>query len=133
VAYDAHVNARSLALFGSVVRGAWGLGALAAPEPMRKAQLTGGLGLDLPDARLYVRGFGGHQLLIAGFTIAALRSDELLRPALVLSALLDGFDIASAVAEIPARGGPDRTTVAGIVFSGGGALTFLAALRALDR
>ena len=82
------MDARSLALAGSIVRGAWGLGALAAPGAMRKAQLTGGgPDLDRADARLYVRGFGGHQLLIAGFTIAALRSDELLRPALVLSVL----------------------------------------------
>jgi hypothetical protein len=126
------MDARSLALAGSIVRGAWGLGALAAPKTMRKAQLTGGPDLDRADPRLYVRGFGGHQLLIAGFTIAALRSDELLRPALVLSLLLDGLDIASAVAEIPARGELDRTLTAGIVFSGTGALAFAAALRALE-
>jgi hypothetical protein len=127
------VEARSLAIAGSVLRGAWGLGALAAPMAMRRAQLTGGPDLDRPDARLYVRGFGGHQLLLAGFTIAAARSDELLRPALVLNVLLDGLDIASAVAEIPARGAADRTLVAGILFSGVGALTFAAALRSLDR
>jgi hypothetical protein len=125
------MDARSLALVGSLVRGAWGIGALAAPKAMRSAQLTGGRDLDRPDARLYVRGFGGHQVLMAGFTIAALRSDDLLRPALVLDVLLDGLDIASAVAEIPARGELDRTLTAGIVFSGVGALTSLAALRAL--
>jgi hypothetical protein len=47
------MDARSLALAGSIVRGAWGLGALAAPGAMRKAQLTGGgPDLDRPDARL---------------------------------------------------------------------------------
>jgi hypothetical protein len=127
------VNPRSLALVGSLVRGAWGFGAFAAPAAMKRAQLTGGEGLNLPDARLYVRGFGAHQALIAGFTLAALRSDELLKPALVLSVLLDALDMASAAVEVPARGGIDPTLVGGIAFSGAGALTFLAALRALDR
>jgi hypothetical protein len=49
-----------------------------------------------------------------------------------MSALLDTVDIASAVAEVRARGGVDRTLAAGIVFSGAGLATFVAALRALD-
>ena len=126
------MEARSLALLGSAVRGAWGLGAFAAPDAMNRAQMTGGPDLALPDARLYVRGFGAHQVLVAGFTIAATRARHLLRPALVLSALIDALDIASAVAEVRARGGPDQTLVAGIVFSGAGLATFVAALRALD-
>jgi hypothetical protein len=126
------VEARSLAVLGSLVRGAWGAGAFAAPEAMRGAQLTGGPDLERPDARLYVRGFGAHQVLIAGFTIAATRSRGLLRPAVVLSALLDGVDIASAVAEVRARGGLDRTVAGGIVFSGAGLALGVAALRALD-
>jgi hypothetical protein len=127
------VDARSLALLGSAVRGAWGAGAFAAPEAMRSARMTGDSpDLDLPDPRLYVRGFGAHQLLVAGFTIAATRSRRLLRPALVLSTLLDAVDIASAVAEVRARGGADQTTVAGIVFSGSGLALFAAALRRLD-
>ena len=127
------MEARTLAVAGSLVRGAWGAGAFAAPAAMARAQLIGGPDLQLADPRLYVRGFGAHQLLVAGFTVAATRSDALLRPALVLSALLDAVDIASAVAEIPARGGLDRSLASGIVFSGGGLALFAAALRALDR
>jgi hypothetical protein len=101
---------------------------------MRRAQLTGAAAdPDLPDPRLYVRGFGAHQVLAAGFTLAALRSDDLLRPALVLTLMLDGVDIASAVAEVAARGGVDRTLAGGLVISGAGALIFGAALRELDR
>ena len=126
------MDARSLALAGSLIRGAWGAGAYAVPGRMRRLELTGGPDLDRPDARLYVRGFGAHQVLVAGFTIAALRSERLLRPAIVLSLLLDGVDVASAVAEATARGRLDRTLAGGIVFSGGGAALFAAALRALD-
>jgi hypothetical protein len=126
------VDARSVAVLGSLVRSAWGLGAFAGPDSMRRAQLTGGPDLDLPDARLYVRGFGAHQVLIGGFTLAATRSRHLLRAALVMSALLDSVDIASGVAEARARGGLDRTLAGGIVFSGAGLALFVAALRALD-
>jgi hypothetical protein len=127
------VDARSLALLGAALRGAWGVGAFAAPKAMGNAQLTGGPDLDLPDPRLYVRGFGAHQVLIAGFTLAALGSDDLLRPALLLNVLLDGVDIASAAAEVAARGRVDRTLAGGFAISIGGGLMFLAALRALDR
>ena len=128
------MEARTLALLGSAARGAWGLGAYATPHAMTRAQLTGGPDLDLPDPRLYVRGFGAHQVLIAGFTtFAATRSPSLLRPALALSALLDAVDIASAAAELRARRGADRTVVGGIVFSGGGLALSAGALRALRR
>jgi len=50
-----------------------------------------------------------------------------------MSALLDGVDIASAVAEVRARGGVDRTLAGGLALSGAGVVTFLAALRALER
>jgi hypothetical protein len=134
-AYDACVSTRSLILLTSAVRGAWGLGAFAAPGAMRRSRLVGtDPDLELPDPRLYVRGFGGHQVLIAGFTIAALRSDErMLRHGLLLSVLIDGLDIASAVGELAARRQLDPTPAAGIVFSGGGALSNIALLRALDR
>lgn len=127
------VEARSLALVGSLLRGTWGAGAYAAPAAMRRLQLTGGADLDRPDARLYVRGFGAHQVLAAGFTLAALRSPRLLRPALAMNVLLDGVDVASAVVELRARGGVDRTIAGGIGISAGGAVIFAAALRALER
>jgi hypothetical protein len=127
------VGARALAGIGSALRAAYGLGAFAAPGAMGRARLTG-RDLDAPDARLFVRGFGAHQLLIAGFTaFAALRDEELLRPALVLSLLLDAVDVASAAAEVPSRGRIDLTLAGGFAISGGGMALFALALHGLDR
>jgi hypothetical protein len=121
-----------LTLVGTVLRAAYGVGAFAAPGAMARAKLTG-QELDRPDPRLFVRAFGAHQALAAGFTVAAMRSDDLLRPALLLNVLLDAVDIASAAAEVPARGGVDRTLAGGFVISSAGLGIFAAALRSLDR
>jgi hypothetical protein len=50
-----------------------------------------------------------------------------------MNVLLDSVDIASAVAEVPARGGVDRTLAGGVVLSGAGVAIFATALRALGR
>lgn len=88
---------------------------------------------DHPDARLFVRGFGVHQILAAGITLAALDDDDRLRDALLLSLLVDVSDIAAAAAEAQARGAVDRGLISGFAISGAGAAIFAAALRALDR
>jgi len=126
------VGARGITVLGSVFRLAYGVGAFAAPRAMERARLAAQTD-DRPDPRLLQRAFGAHQALAAGFTLAALRSEDLLRPAILMSALLDGVDIASAVAEVRARGGVDRTLAGGLALSGTGVVTFLAALRALER
>ena len=120
------VGARGITVLGSVFRLAYGVGAFAAPRAMERARLAAQTD-DRPDPRLLQRA------LAAGFTLAALRSEDLLRPAILMSALLDGVDIAPAVAEVRARGGVDRTLAGGLALSGAGVVTFLAALRALER
>jgi hypothetical protein len=126
------VGARGLTVLGSVFRLAYGVGAFAAPRAMEQARLAAQTE-DRPDPRLLQRAFGAHQVLVAAFTLAALRSDGLLRPAIALSALLDGADTAAALAEVRARGGVDRTLAGGLAVSGAGVVTFVAALRALER
>jgi hypothetical protein len=124
------MTARLLMLGASAVRLAVGAGYLLAPARMAAARLapeTEGH----PDARLFVRGFGGHQLVTAAMTLAATRTTELVRPALVLSLLIDLFDVTSAGLEIRARGRSDTPLVEGIAFSGAGLVSSAVALRAL--
>jgi hypothetical protein len=75
---------------------------------------------DRPDARLFVRGFGGHQLVTGALTLASAGARRLVRPALVLNLLIDALDVTCAVLEVRARGRADRNLVAGIALSGAG-------------
>ena len=90
-----------------------------APSPMAKSKFAPSTE-DSPDPRLLLRGFGGHQLMVAAFSLAALRSERLVRPALALNLMIDGFDAASAVLEIRPRGGVDGVVAGGIALSGAG-------------
>ena len=119
-------------LAGTGVRLAYGAGALFAPSRMASS----GLAPDThgrADPQLLLRAFGGHQLLIGGFTLVALRSRRHARTAAALSLLIDAFDVTSAVLELRSRGAVDETVGGGIVLSGSGMLTFAAALRGLRR
>jgi hypothetical protein len=123
---------RVLMLGGTALRLAYGAGSLLAPAKMVSTELAPDThGLD--DPRLLLRAFGGHQLLIGGFTLAVLRRPRLARTAARMSLLLDALDVGSALLELRARGRADQTVVGGIALSGAGVLTFAAALRALER
>jgi hypothetical protein len=121
--------ARLLMVGGSLVRIAYGAGALLAPAEIVAAQFAPDT-QGLPEPRLLLRGFGGHQLVTGALTLAAMRSPQLARGAAALSLLIDAFDVSSALLELRARGHIDRTLIGGFALSGSGIITFAAALRA---
>jgi hypothetical protein len=126
------VDARLAMLGGSVVRIAYGLGALLAPARM----VAVGLAPDtheLADPRLTLRAFGGHQLVVGCVTLSAIGSCRLARRAAALSLAIDALDVTSAVVEQRVRGGRDRTVLGGCAISGAGVLTFAGVLHALGR
>jgi hypothetical protein len=125
-------SARTLIFTGSAFRIVYGVGALLAPSRMVSARFAPDTH-DLPDPRLLLRAFGGHQLTTGCLTLTAMRSPRLARPAALLSLLIDAFDVSSAILEQRARGHSDQTTVGGIAISGTGVIVFAAALRALAR
>jgi hypothetical protein len=113
---------------GSAFRIAYGAGALLTPTRMVSARYAPDTH-DLPDPRLLLRAFGGHQLATGCLTLAAAtRSRHLARAAALLSLLIDAFDVSSAVLEQRARAHSDQTTVGGIAISSTGVIVFAAAL-----
>ena len=115
-------------LIGSAVRIAYGAGALLAPARMVSAHYAPDTH-ELPDPRLLLRAFGGHQLVTGCLTLAATRHPKLARPAAVLSLLIDTLDVSAAALEMRARGQNDQTITVGFVISGAGIVTFAAAVR----
>ncbi len=65
-------SARAVLLCGSLVRVAYGVGALLAPARMVSSGYAPDTH-DLADPRLLLRAFGGHQLVTASLTLASLR------------------------------------------------------------
>jgi hypothetical protein len=124
--------ARLLILAGTAVRLAYGAGALLSPSRMVAARLAPGTD-GRPDPRMTLRGFGGHQLVVAAFTLATVGSPRLVRSALVLNMLIDALDVTAAALELRVRGRADRTLIGGIALSGTGIVAFALALRALNR
>jgi hypothetical protein len=61
-----------------------------------------------------LRGFGGAQSGIAIFTLATARTKAGARPALLLNALVDGFDAMVSTLEIKDRGGIDPVAAGGV-------------------
>jgi hypothetical protein len=123
------VSRRSLIFVNGVVRLGWGLGALLEPSAMATARFVPDTETR-PDARLFVRGFGAHQVGAAVLALGALSRPRLERPAMVLAVALDVVDMVSAVVEARARGRLDADTAGGFVFSATGAASAAAALRA---
>ncbi|HYB23186.1 MAG TPA: hypothetical protein VED41_05280 [Solirubrobacteraceae bacterium] len=126
------VSARALLLAGSLVRIAYGVGALLTPARM----VSAGLAPDthaLAEPRLTLRGFGGHQLIVGALTLAATRAAAPARRAATLSLLVDTFDIVSTVLEQHARGERDATVTRSYRLSGAGMATFACARWVLRR
>jgi hypothetical protein len=118
---------RHLILANSLVRLAYGVGALLAPSAMAAAGFVPeveGRG----DARLFVRGFGAHQIGVAALGLASLGQRELERPAMALAVAIDVLDMASAVAEGSDRGQMEADVIGGFLFSSMGAASAAAAL-----
>lgn len=114
----------------SAIRVAYGVGSMLAPAAMTQARLAPSTERS-PEPRLLLRAFGGHQLMVAAFSLAALhRNPHLRRPALALNLMIDCLDVASVTLEIRPRRGVDSTLTGGIVLSGAGAAAALIGLLA---
>jgi hypothetical protein len=83
---------------------------------------------ELPEARLFIRGFAAHQIAVALVGLASLIQRDLRRPGMLLAAATDFTDIVSAGVEATARGCLDSDLRDGIVFSSAGLVSALAAL-----
>jgi len=122
------MSRRDLVALNGLVRLGYGLGALLAPSTMASLRFVPDTERR-PDARLFVRGFGAHQIGAAALALGALRRPRLERPAMMLAVALDAVDMLSAVVEARARGRLDPDTAGGFAFSASGAATAAAALR----
>jgi hypothetical protein len=123
---------RSLLLGNCIFRFSYGVVALVAPSTSARARLVPDTE-ERPDARLFIRGFGSHQVVVAAVGLASLRWAQLERPALELAAAIDLADVASALIEARARGRLDDDLVGGVAFSLAGLATAAAALRTTSR
>ena len=95
----------------SSARVLYGLGCILAPQHVagRVAPTVRGA-----DSRMNLRGFGGAQSGIALYTLATARTREGARSALLLNALVDGFDALVSTLEIRDRGGVDVVAAGGV-------------------
>jgi len=121
------VSKRSLMFLNSLFRMSYGVGALLAPSKMSELLLTPDTA-EHPEARLFVRGFGAHQVAVAALGLASRRWRGLERPAAVAAVAIDASDMISALIEIRDRGQVDPDLSGGLVFSAAGVATAAAAL-----
>jgi hypothetical protein len=121
------VSKRSLMLVNSLFRLAYGVGALFAPSKMAKLQLAPDTA-ESPEARLFVRGFGAHQVAVAALGLVSRRWRRLEQPAALAAVTIDAFDMISALIEARDRGQIDADLSGGLVFSTAGVATAAAAL-----
>ena len=122
------MSRRSLLLVNSLFRLGYGVGALVAPSAMASARMVPDTE-DRPDARLFVRCFGAHQLAAGAMALGSLRWRRLERPAMALAVVIDAVDMVSAAVEARARGRMDADVAGGLALSAVGAATASAALR----
>ena len=125
------MSRRSLILANVLFRIGYGVSGLVAPSAMAKFGLTPDTE-DRPDARLFVRGFSAHQIGVAALGLASIRRRELERPAMLAAAAIDVADMITAAVEGIDRRSVDADLAGGLVFSGAGVATALAAFRAPD-
>jgi hypothetical protein len=123
------MSRRRLLLVNSLFRLGYGVGALVAPSAMASARMVPDTE-DRPDARLFVRGFGAHQLAAGAMALGSLRWQRLERPAMTLAVVIDAVDMVSAAVEARDRGRMDVDVAGGLALSAVGAATASAALRA---
>ena len=123
------MSKRSLMLLNSAFRVSYGVGALLAPAKMTKLRLAPETA-EHPEARLFVRGFGAHQVAVAALGLASRRWRALERPAALAAITIDVSDMLSAVVEAGERGQTDPDLTGGLVFSAAGVATAAAALYA---
>lgn len=118
---------RGLLLINSLFRMGYGVGALLAPAKVSKLRVAPDTG-EHPEARLFVRGFGAHQVAVASLGVASRRWRRLEKPAALAAAAIDTVDMISAVAERGDRGQMDTDLSGGLVLSAAGAASAAAVL-----
>jgi hypothetical protein len=121
------VSRRSLILVNSLFRVIYGTGALLAPAQMARLRLTADTAAH-PEARLFVRGFGAHQVATGVLGLASRRWRRVEQPAALAALAVDASDMISAVIEAYDRGQIDADLSGGLVFSAAGVATAAAAL-----
>ncbi len=121
------MSKRSLMLVNSLFRVSYGVGALFVPPKMAKLRLAADTA-EHPEARLFVRGFGAHQIAVATVGLASRRWRRLEQPAVVAAIAIDAFDMISALIEARGRGQVDADLSGAMVFSAAGVATAVAAL-----
>jgi len=84
----ADVSKRGLMLVNSLFRLAYGVGVLLAPAKMASAQLAPDTE-EQPQARLFVRGFGAHQVAVGLLGLASRRWRRLEKPAVLIAPMID--------------------------------------------
>jgi hypothetical protein len=114
-------------LVNSAFRAGYGVGALLAPSKMAKLQLAPDTA-EHPEARLFVRSFGAHQVAVATLGLASLRWRRLEQPAALAALTIDAVDMITAVIEAGDRGQMDADLAGGLAFSAAGVATAAAAL-----
>jgi hypothetical protein len=114
----------------ALVRLAYGVGALTAPDWMARAQIAPDV-RGQPEGRMDFRGFGALHLSVALCTLrAAIRGREC-RTAGALNLSCDVFDTAVGLLEWRDRGGPDRVVLGSLALSVTAMGVWTAALRSL--
>jgi hypothetical protein len=116
-------------LVNILFRLSYGIGALLAPTKMAKLRLAAPMA-EHPEARLFVRGFGAHQVAAGTLGLASRRWRRLERPAAIAAVTIDAADMISAVVEAGERKKWDSDATGGLVFSAAGVATALATIRA---
>ena len=102
-------------IVGSLVRLAYGTGAVALPEKMSGRFAP--TGADKPDPRMNLRGFGGALSAIALYSLMAARTPDRARSVLWLNAITDAYDTGVSLVELRARGEMDRVVAGGFGFN----------------
>jgi hypothetical protein len=117
---------------GTVVRLAYGVGAVLVPEAMAEHRLAPRLD-GAADARMNLRGFGGALSAIALYSLAAARTPHRARSVLWLNALTDAFDAGVTLLERRDRGTVDRVVAGGLAINVAGMACWTLAARTLRR
>jgi hypothetical protein len=121
------MTSRHLLLLNAGFRMAYGIGGLLSPAVMGRLQMAADTP-ERPDARLFVRGFGAHQIGVAALGLAAMRWRRLERPAALAAVAIDLADIVSAAVEAVKREELGSDLAGGAVFSAAGVVTASPAL-----
>jgi hypothetical protein len=119
--------ARLLLLVNAATRVGYGIGALLSPTTMERLELAPDTP-ERPEARLFVRAFGGHMIGVGALGLIALRQRRLERPAAWIAVAIDVADIFSALAEAAGRRRLERDLAGGIALSASGAISAALAL-----